>query len=64
MAELREMVEGIRERGSRMCPDAVKFVQIKAHVDARGIEHADQLAKEGVEERVGGGGEGGDGGGG
>jgi len=43
---LKVIVEGIRERQSRLGPNAVSFGWIKAHNELHGNEEANQLAKE------------------
>jgi len=47
-AELKDVVEEVRERQTRLGPDAVRFSWVKAHVGTRGNEVADRMAKEGT----------------
>ena len=44
--DLKFVMEGIRERQSRLGPNAVSFGWVKAHNELHGNEEADRLAKE------------------
>jgi len=44
--DLKLVMEGIRERQSRLGPNAVSFGWVKAHNELHGNEEADRLAKE------------------
>ena len=46
--DLRFVIEGIRERQSRLGPNAVSFEWVKAHNELYGNEEADHVAKEGT----------------
>ena len=44
--DLKFVMEGIRERQSRLGPNAMSFGWVKAHKDLHSNEEADRLAKE------------------
>jgi len=48
MAELKEVVEVIRERQARLGPNALRVAWVKAHIGTWGNGLADHLAKQGT----------------